>query len=171
MGSQICTYEIILPCTSTLSYSHAGSSLAKMGTLRTKQQQPAGSTVHMCMYHYANSLCFALLPQVNSLGEIWSVHESFCLNSYSSLAHSPLLSSSSSGSSSLSGRKRKSGSRWTSAPSTDELAIAEAMASFSDPSSQELTEAQKRQLEVQLEVRTPKEGHKCLSFHPDLEME
>ena len=39
------------------------------------------------------------------------------------------------------------------APSKDELAIAEAMASFSDSSSQQLTEAQKLQLKEQMEVR------------------
>ena len=57
------------------------------------------------------------------------------------------------GSSSLSGRKRKRASQWSDAPSKDELAIAEAMASFSDSSSQDLTEAQKLQLKEQMEVR------------------
>ena len=53
----------------------------------------------------------------------------------------------------MSGRKRKRGSKWDDAHSKDELAIAKAMASFSDSSSQELTEAQKLQLKEQMEVR------------------
>ena len=53
----------------------------------------------------------------------------------------------------MSGRKRKRGSTWGDAPSKDELAIAKAMASFSDSSSQELTEEQKLQLKEQMEVR------------------
>jgi len=39
------------------------------------------------------------------------------------------------------------------------------MASFSNPSSQELTEAQKRQLKEQVEVRTPKEGEWPSNIH------
>ena len=64
-----------------------------------------------------------------------------------------VIFSSTPGSSSLSGRKRKRGSKWDDAHSKDELAIAKAMASFSDSSSQELTEAQKLQLKEQMEVR------------------